>query len=111
MSKTNSAIPTPLLLFQLEVIAVDRGLPVARRSDPMLVTINMWRNKMAPYFRDTDRNSKEIRQDAEVDSDVLTVKAKDDDDKVSVILTILCIPPLTIIVVLTSFIGATINGF
>ena len=69
------------LLFQLNVFAVDQGVP-PRRSGPRAVTITVIRNRNSPEFQN-EPYTKNINQNAQPNSNVLTVRARDTDTRVS----------------------------
>lgn len=69
------------LTFQLDVYAVDLGVP-PHRTGPMEVVINVNRNRNTPRFNPEGTYSKDIKQDAKVGSEVLRVQATDEDEEV-----------------------------
>ena len=69
-----------MILFQLNVYAIDQGVP-PQRTGPNVVVITVMRNRQSPVF-ENEPYKKETRQDKSPGSEMLTVNAKDDDERV-----------------------------
>ena len=71
-------------LQPFQVIATDQGKRPRTSSEPANVLIRVSRNERAPVFLNEDRYTKDINRNQATNAEIVTVRATDEDSKVSV---------------------------